>query len=165
LKKLTPTNPKQSALLGRVRQRGTGAEQAVGSALRGLSIHYRKNVRGLPGAPDFSNKRARWANFVNGCFWHAHRGCVRATVPKANREFWQEKFRQNRTRDASAVQALRRVGFRVCIVWECEVPDARDKLSRFFGLNRANDAADSALGSSGLFRGSHHQTSGHRQDH
>jgi DNA mismatch endonuclease (patch repair protein) len=129
-----PSSPKQSALLGRVRQRETAPEQAVGLALRGLSIHYRKNVKRLRGAPDFANRRKKWAVFVNGCFWHAHRGCSRATVPKANRPFWEEKFRQNRARDASAVRALRKSGFRVCIIWECELGEAQRRLARFFRL-------------------------------
>jgi DNA mismatch endonuclease (patch repair protein) len=68
--------------------------------------------------------------FVNGCFWHRHTGCSRATVPKANNAFWLQKFAANRTRDARAVRALRRRGFRVAIVWECEVGEAETKLRR-----------------------------------
>jgi DNA mismatch endonuclease, patch repair protein len=66
--------------------------------------------------------------FVNGCFWHRHTGCSRATVPKANRAFWVEKFAANRARDARAVRALRRAGFRVAIIWECEVDRAESRL-------------------------------------
>lgn len=118
-----PDDPKRSALMARVRQRGTDAERAVGSALRSFGSSYRLNVRSLPGAPDYANKRRKWAVFVNGCFWHHHRGCKRATVPKANRDFWLDKFRTNRRRDARAVRALRGRGFRVVVVWECEASD------------------------------------------
>lgn len=114
-----PTDPKRSALMKRVRQTGTSAEDAVARALREAGLSYRRNVRDLPGAPDFANKTKRWAIFVNGCFWHHHR-CSRGTTPKRNREFWTDKFVANRKRDAAKARALRKLGFGVLIVWECE---------------------------------------------
>ncbi|HEV2364731.1 MAG TPA: very short patch repair endonuclease [Caulobacteraceae bacterium] len=128
----------KSASMARQRRRGTAAEQAVGRALRALGAAYRKNVRGLPGAPDFANRARKWAVFVNGCFWHAHTGCPRATTPKANRAFWLEKFARNRARDAQAVRALRRAGFRVAIVWECQAQSARAQLSDLLEPRRPN---------------------------
>jgi DNA mismatch endonuclease, patch repair protein len=116
--------------MGRVRQAQTAAELDVAAALRALGAAYRMNVKNLPGSPDFANRRRKWAVFVNGCFWHRHTGCSRATVPKANNAFWLQKFAANRTRDARAVRALRRRGFRVAIVWECEVGEAETKLRR-----------------------------------
>lgn len=115
-----------------VRQKGTAAEREVAALLRSLGVGYRLNVRTLPGSPDLANRSRRWAVFVHGCFWHGHKGCRRATVPKSNRAFWLEKFAANRRRDARAVRALRRMGFRVCIVWECRMaqPEAvRRRLS------------------------------------
>lgn len=109
----------------RVRQRGTDAEERVAQALRQLGIHYRRNVEGLAGTPDFANRRRGWAIFVNGCYWHHHTGCPRATIPKRNRDFWTEKFAANRRRDATKIRALRRAGFRVVLIWECEVLDDR----------------------------------------
>lgn len=135
-----PSSPERSRLLGRVRQRGTAAELAVGRLLRELGLSYRKNVRGLPGAPDFANRRRRWAVFVQGCFWHRHTGCGRATIPKANREFWETKFARNRVRDATAVRALRRMGFRVVLVWECEVAEADRRLSKILKTSRVDVA-------------------------
>lgn len=125
-----PLNAKQAALLGRVRQRDTSAEQIVGAALRSVGLHYRKNVRSLPGAPDFANQSRKWAVFVNGCFWHHHRGCKRATVPKNNRSFWLEKFVTNRRRDARAVRALRAEGYKVVLIWECQVGSNVEALRR-----------------------------------
>lgn len=109
--------------MARVRQRGTGAELRVASRLRSDGHAYRRNVRKLPGTPDFANRSRRWAIFVNGCYWHHHKGCRRATIPTANRDFWLEKFQTNRRRDARAVRELRRMGFKVIIVWECEAFD------------------------------------------
>jgi len=119
-----------SARMARIRQKGTRIEAAVASALRDLGLHYRKNVRKLPGSPDFANKSKRWAVFVHGCFWHHHRGCHRATVPKSNRRFWLNKFRDNKRRDARSVRLLRREGYRVVVVWECQVHQIRGKLTK-----------------------------------
>lgn len=118
-----PEDPRRSALMARVRQRGTSPEKIVGTVLRSLGQAYRLNVRGLPGSPDFANQKRKWAVFVNGCYWHHHKGCRRATVPKTNEAFWREKFGANRARDARSVRALRRAGFRVVIVWECETAE------------------------------------------
>ena len=125
-----PVNPVQSALLGRVRQRGTKPELLVASALCQLGLGYRKNVKDLPGSPDFANKARKWAVFVNGCFWHRHRGCRRATTPTNNRQFWLDKFERNRNRDAGAVKALRRRGYKIAIVWECQAGQAASRLSK-----------------------------------
>lgn len=103
-----------------IRQKGTAAERAVGTILRRLRHGYRLNVPGLAGSPDFANRSRRWAIFVNGCFWHHHKACRRATIPKTNEAFWLEKFAANRRRDARAVRDLRLAGYRVIIVWECE---------------------------------------------
>ncbi|XBY45108.1 very short patch repair endonuclease [Methyloraptor flagellatus] len=124
-----PDDPRRSALMARVRQRGTAPELAVAAILRSLGLAYRLNVRSLPGSPDFANKHRRWAIFVMGCYWHHHTACRSATVPKTNEAFWRGKFAANRLRDARAVRSLRAAGYRVLLVWECEV-DAPDDLRR-----------------------------------
>lgn len=115
--------------MSRVRQRGTDAELTVAAALRQLGISYRLNVTSLPGSPDFANKTKKWAVFVHGCFWHQHTGCKRATEPKANADFWRDKFRTNRLRDAHAIRNLRHLRYSVLLLWECEVENA-EKLNR-----------------------------------
>jgi DNA mismatch endonuclease Vsr len=133
--------PSRSALMARVRQRGTAAELMVGAVLRSLGASYRINVRGLPGSPDFANRTRKWAVFVHGCFWHHHAGCKRATVPKTNRAFWQEKFISNRKRDRKAVFNLRRWGYRVAVIWECEISRetlVRSKLSQILESGGVN---------------------------
>jgi DNA mismatch endonuclease, patch repair protein len=105
----------------RVRRAGTAAETSIALILNEAGMRYRKNVKSLPGSPDFANKTRRWAVFVNGCFWHHHGNCRRATIPKRNRVFWVEKFNANKTRDAAKTRALRRMGFRVMTIWECEL--------------------------------------------
>jgi DNA mismatch endonuclease Vsr len=111
--------------MARVRQSGTAAELVVAASLRSLGASYRVNVRRLPGSPDFANRKRKWAVFVHGCFWHHHARCKRATVPKSNQKFWREKFTANRMRDKRAVLELTRSGYRVAVIWECEIGDDR----------------------------------------
>jgi DNA mismatch endonuclease (patch repair protein) len=123
--------------MARVRQRGTSAELTVAHVLRTLRAGYRMNVRSLAGSPDFANKKRKWAIFVQGCYWHHHTACPRATIPRTNRSFWRDKFSANRRRDARAVRTLRREGFRVVLVWECQVADAdrlQERLQRSLNL-------------------------------
>jgi len=87
-------------------------------------IRYRVQARDLPGTPDMVNRRARWAVFVHGCFWHAHRSCPLWRLPRSNQAFWRRKFRQNTQRDAASVTALEALGYRVLVVWQCEIGDA-----------------------------------------
>lgn len=130
-RKLKP-NCVTSIRMAGIRQKDTDIEALVAVTLRGLSQHYRKNVRGLPGSPDFANRSRRWAIFVNGCFWHHHTACTKATVPKSNVRFWVEKFHANRRRDARAVRKLRGMGYKVAIVWECERRHIDARLSKIF---------------------------------
>ncbi len=127
---------RRSALMRRVRQRKTAPEERVARLLRDLGIAYRRNVRTLPGSPDFVNRRRGWALFVNGCYWHHHTGCRRATTPKSNRDFWERKFADNRRRDARKVRELRAAGLRVMIVWQCELDDPAALRSRLARLRR-----------------------------
>jgi DNA mismatch endonuclease, patch repair protein len=132
-----PRDPKRSALMARVRQRGTAAELMVGATLRASKTRYRLNVRSLPGSPDFANRKRKWAIFVHGCFWHHHTACRRASIPKENRAFWCQKFVANRARDARAIRALRRAHFRVMIVWECEISDPQNVANRLSKVLKA----------------------------
>jgi DNA mismatch endonuclease (patch repair protein) len=115
-----PTDPLRSALMKRVRQHKTHVEDVVAAALCAHKLRYRRNVKTLPGSPDFANKSKGWAVFVNGCFWHHHKNCVRGTIPTRNRTFWVAKFSSNRRRDAQKIKALRKLGFYVAVIWECE---------------------------------------------
>ncbi len=124
------TDPATSARLGRIRQKGTSLELEVGRMLRTLGVHYRLQNRNLPGSPDFANRKQRWAVFAHGCFWHAHPGCPRATIPKRNHEFWADKLARNRERDAEVVAALESRGFRVLTIWACEVERNRESARR-----------------------------------
>lgn len=112
-----------SKRLSRQAQRSTSPELRVRSILHRLGCRFRVSNRDLPGSPDIANRRRKWVLFVHGCFWHAHRGCHRATMPKRNRWFWKLKFAENRERDQLVRLRLRRLGFKTIVVWECEAMD------------------------------------------
>ena len=114
------TDAETSSRMGRIRQRGTEPELLVRQACRSLGMRYRTSNQDLPGSPDLANRSQRWAIFVHGCFWHQHSGCSKATTPKRNAEFWSAKFQRNVERDREARAALRRLGFRVLTLWQCE---------------------------------------------
>jgi DNA mismatch endonuclease (patch repair protein) len=114
------TTAKTSARMGRIRRAGTAPEVRVRRYLSSLGIRYRTRNRDLPGAPDLANRSKKWAVFVHGCFWHQHRNCMSATIPKANQSFWRAKFIANRMRDARAGRRLKNMGYSVKTVWECQ---------------------------------------------
>jgi DNA mismatch endonuclease, patch repair protein len=114
------TDAKTSARMGKVRQHGTAPELLARQACRSLGMHYRISNEDLPGSPDLANRSRRWAIFVHGCFWHRHAGCSKSTIPKKNSRFWSAKFERNVARDLEVRAALRRLGFRVLTLWQCE---------------------------------------------
>lgn len=117
------TTPARSALMSRVRQHGTYAEDIVRRALSMIGARFRLNVKALPGRPDIANKSRKKAIFVHGCFWHHHGTCGRGKVPARNREFWENKLRSNIERDERKERELNALGYSVLVVWECELND------------------------------------------
>ena len=111
----------RSQMMARIRSQDTRPEILTRTAVHALGIRFRKHAAGLPGKPDLANQKKRWAIFVHGCFWHAHKDCRLASDPKSNRKYWGEKLRRNQIRDGEKIAALRAMGFRVLIVWECDV--------------------------------------------
>lgn len=113
------TTAERSKIMAGVRRIGTTPELAVRDALRGLGVRFTTDNADLPGSPDLANRRRHFAVFVHGCFWHRHANCRRTTTPSHNREFWSAKFEANVRRDRRVTRSLRRLGFRVIVVWEC----------------------------------------------
>lgn len=120
-----------------VRRENTGPELAVRKAAHRLGLRFRLHRKDLPGTPDLVFPKHRTCLFVHGCFWHRHPGCKKATTPKTRREYWLPKFERNVARDREKEEALRRLGWRVVTIWECQTsdPDALEKrLRESFGL-------------------------------
>ncbi|MCY4579222.1 MAG: very short patch repair endonuclease [Chloroflexi bacterium] len=113
----------RSRIMAQVKSKDTKPEMTVRRLLHGLGYRYRLHRQDLPGRPDLVFPSRRKIVFVNGCFWHRHSGCVRATVPATNREFWSAKFERNRDRDRRNYALLADRGWGVMTVWECELQD------------------------------------------
>ena len=112
----------------RVRRSGTTPEMVVRSVLHRVGLRFSVDRPELPGKPDIVLRRWKTVIFVHGCFWHRHAKCARASVPSTRTDYWLAKFRRNEERDLAAVRRLRRAGWRVLIIWECETRN-RDALS------------------------------------
>ena len=104
-----------------IKGKNTKPEEIVRKALCAKGFRYRKNDRRLPGTPDIVLSKYRTVIFVNGCFWHGHKGCKYYVVPKTNTEFWLNKINSNIDRDAIKATQLKELGWRVITVWECEL--------------------------------------------
>ena len=117
-------SPEQrSRIMSRVRSKDTLPELRVRSQMHRAGYRYRLHVSEMPGKPDIVMPRHRTVVFVNGCFWHQHPGCRRASTPTTNADFWQRKLERNVARDKNNHTALRRDGWTVRIVWECQTRD------------------------------------------
>ncbi len=113
--------------MSRIRSVNTRPEVAARSLLHRLGYRFRKNVKSLPGKPDIVLKKHDTVIFVHGCFWHKHTGCKRSNMPKSNSGYWELKLLGNVSRDRKHIENLKALGWKVCVVWECEIKNA-DKL-------------------------------------
>lgn len=107
--------------MARIRSRDTAPERTLRRELHRLGLRFRLHGQGLPGKPDLVFARFNTFVFVHGCFWHRHAGCKVASTPKSNSGFWAEKFARNVLRDGIVARELARCGWRVVVVWECEL--------------------------------------------
>lgn len=123
---LTPSQ--RSWNMSRIRSQNTKPERVVGSLLHRMGFRYRLYRRDLPGTPDIVFTKHKSVIFVHGCFWHRHEGCKGATTPTTNIEYWTTKFAKNIERDNKNQQQLKQMGWRVILVWQCELNDL-DKLA------------------------------------
>lgn len=113
--------------MSQIRGTKTKPEDLVAKYLFSQGFRYRRNVKSLPGSPDIVLKKYRTVIFVNGCFWHAHEGCKRFVLPDTNREFWQAKLLRNRKRDSENYKLLTNLGWKIFIIWECDLK--KDKMA------------------------------------
>lgn len=114
--------PQQRHLcMSHIRSKDTKPEQLVRQALWHKGFRYRLHVKDLPGKPDIVLPKYKTAIFVNGCFWHGHKGCKDFVIPKSNTSFWLEKIGKNKNRDEQNITALISAGWKVITIWECEL--------------------------------------------
>lgn len=123
----TLTPQQRSWNMSRVRSRNTQPEIFIRSIVHRLGFRFTVNGpknRSLPGRPDLVLPRRRTVIFVHGCFWHRHPGCLKATTPKTNAAFWSRKFQENVKRDRRNLSALKDLGWKTVVVWQCAVGKA-----------------------------------------
>jgi DNA mismatch endonuclease (patch repair protein) len=121
---------KRSEIMSHIRSKNTKSEIMVRKYLHRLGFRFRLHGSKLPGKPDIVLPKYKCVVFVHGCFWHAHEGCKYYRDPKSNAEYWIPKIQRNVERDKQAVRELTSMGWKVEIVWECELKkDAERRLN------------------------------------
>lgn len=115
----TRTPEQRSRNMAAIKSRDTRPEIAVRRLLHSLGFRFRLHRNDLPGRPDIVLSKYRTVIFVNGCFWHQHSGCVRATMPQSRQYYWRAKLERNVERDRENISKLKRDGWNVIVVWEC----------------------------------------------
>lgn len=118
---LTPEE--RSRMMGKIKGKNTKPEMVVRSLCHAMGLRFRLHRKDLPGSPDMVFPKYRLCLFVHGCFWHRHPGCKYAYTPKTRLDFWLPKLQRNVERDREKEEALRALGWRVEVVWECETKD------------------------------------------
>ena len=116
---LTPE--KRSWNMSRIKSKDTTPERIVRSFLHRNGFRFRLHVKDLPGKPDIVLSKYKTVIEVRGCFWHRHPGCKVATTPSSNKEYWLKKFASNVARDQRTEQELKKLGWNIIVIWECEI--------------------------------------------
>lgn len=136
----TVTSEQRSWNMSRIKGKNTNPELLLRSLLHKEGFRFRLHRKDLPGTPDIVLPMYRTVIFVHGCFWHRHPRCRNATMPSSRLEFWAEKFKQNIERDARNCAALELAGWKVYIVWECELrSEKQETLQRLSESIRSNN--------------------------
>ena len=134
------TSERDRARMRAVRGKDTAPEWAIRRLLFRLGYRYRLHASLLPGRPDIVFTRRMKVVFIHGCFWHSH-DCPRGKRrPLNNQKYWDEKLTRNQMRDADNLNALARHGWKIAVIWECEVKDLRgvkERLLKFLGRTSA----------------------------
>ena len=113
--------------MSRIRAKDTKPELLVRKFLFENGFRYRLHQKKLPGKPDLILKKYNTAIFVNGCFWHGHQGCRYFVIPKTRTEWWKDKIQATAEKDLKNYEELRRQGWKVIVIWECELKGEKQR--------------------------------------
>ena len=130
----TFNHKKRSWIMSRIKGRDTKPEKIVQKILTDMGHHIRRYDKSLPGNPDIILKDKRKIIFVHGCFWHGHKRCRRSHRPSTNRTFWNKKIDGNIKRDEKVRRKLKKLGWDILVVWECQLKDnahLKDSINKF----------------------------------
>ena len=114
------SSQKRSDIMSKISGKNTKPEILVRKFLFSKGFRYRINVKTLPGKPDIVLPKYKTVIFINGCFWHGH-SCKKGKLPSSNIDFWKEKISNNKLRDDKNSDLLIKLGWKVIIIWQCEV--------------------------------------------
>lgn len=127
----------RSERMSRIKGKHSTPERKLRRLVHGMGFRYRLHAKDLPGKPDLVFRSRRAIIFMHGCFWHRHKDCRLARLPKTRLEFWENKLESNRLRDERNIFLLQELGWSTLVVWECELaePDkVRRKVQRFLNI-------------------------------
>ena len=127
------SHEKRSWLMSRIKSTDTIPEMRVRSALHRAGYRFRLHMKSLPGKPDIVLPQYKIVIFVHGCFWHRHQNCSKATMPTTHVEFWRHKFADNVSRDKCVQNELKKRGWQVIVVWQCQLKNV-DTFDQLFLL-------------------------------
>ena len=127
------TADRRSEIMRRIRSKDTSIEMTIRRLVHGMGYRYRLHAKDLPGSPDLVFRGRRKIILVHGCFWHRHRKCPLSSTPKTRVDFWKEKFEKNMVRDRRNLRELKKLGWSILVVWQCEIKD-KDKLEKMIRL-------------------------------
>ena len=122
----------RSRNMSAIKSKNTKPEIKVRKVLHSMGYRFRLHRKDLPGSPDIVLPKYKTVIFVHGCFWHRHQNCKYASTPKTRQEFWNKKFNENINRDKINQENLSSKGWKIIIVWECEIKDKDFDLNRLF---------------------------------
>ena len=129
---LHEVSEQRSRNMSAIKSKNTKPEIKVRKVLHSMGYRFRLHSKDLPGSPDIVLPKYKTVIFVHGCFWHRHENCKYASTPKTRQEFWETKFRENINRDKINQENLSSKGWKIIIVWECEIKDKDFDLNRLF---------------------------------
>jgi DNA mismatch endonuclease, patch repair protein len=116
---------KRSDIMARVKATDSTPELTVRRLLHNLGYRYRLHRNNLPGKPDIVLPKHKSVIFVHGCFWHHHKGCKKSKLPESNADFWRKKILDNVARDKRTILELKKTGWKVLVLWECQVRSSK----------------------------------------
>jgi DNA mismatch endonuclease (patch repair protein) len=122
---------KRSQIMASISGKETKPEILVRSFLFKQGFRFRKNVKKLPGKPDIVLPKYQTVILLHGCFWHGHKKCKASALPETRKEFWKNKIKSNIDRDKRTIRALKKAGWKVIIIWQCEIKTVIKREKRF----------------------------------
>jgi DNA mismatch endonuclease (patch repair protein) len=122
--------------MSKIGPKNSKPEMLIRKLIHNMGYRYRLHRKDLPGKPDLVFPKYKKVIFVNGCFWHGHRKCKRATMPKTNKSFWKNKIAKNIENDFKKCKELKKLGWNYLIIWQCEIKSnnlaiIKNKVSNF----------------------------------